>query len=140
MECMDTFGLLQHITPSPRPPCMFLDIYSILSSHHRLMTLMYSLRSGHTTFLIIALLNVNYLSLVLLCWSRKFLIGSSNRLIWIILDRTLHHLFCAIHSGQASKNWLSVMIPLCHKSWINTPREYKDSDRKTKSAVVQFGT
>ena len=27
----------------------------------------------------------------------------------------------AIHSEQASKNWLSVMIPLCHKSWINTP-------------------
>ena len=31
MERMDTFGLLQHITPPPpRPPCMFLDIYSIL--------------------------------------------------------------------------------------------------------------
>ena len=104
------------------PPLrMFLDIYSILSSHGRLMTLMYSLRSRHATFLIVALLNVNYLSLVLICWSMKFLIGSSNRLIWIILDGTLHHLFFAIHSGQASKNWLSDMIPLCHKSWINKP-------------------
>ena len=104
------------------PPLrMFLDIYSILSSHGRLMTLMYCLRSRHTTFLIITLLNVLYLSLVLICWSRKFLIGSSNRLIWVNSDRTLHHLFYAIHSEQASKNWLSVMIPLCHKSWINTP-------------------
>ena len=98
MELMDTFGLLQHITIPTHVSGHILDLIISRSSND------INVFPPKSTYYIydLALLNVNYLSLVLICWSRKFLIGSSN-------------------SGQASKNWLSVMIPPYHKSWINTP-------------------
>ena len=116
MELMDTFFLLQHITTPTYVSGHILDlIISRLTNDINVFppTSTYYISDHCFTECQLSIAGPNMLS-------RKFLIGSSNRLIWIILDRTLHHLFCAIHRGQALKNWLIVMIPPCHKSWINT--------------------
>ena len=118
MELMDTFGLLQHITTPTHVSGHTLDV--IISRSSNDINVLppkstYYISDHCFTECPLSIPGPNML--VKEVSYRKF----KQIRIWVISDRTLHHLFCAIHSGQASKNWLSVMIPLCHKSWINTP-------------------
>ena len=97
MELVDMFGLLQRIATHLHPIATPMH-----HSGHKLDLIISRSSNYNNIFLIIVLLNVNDLLLVLIYWLEKFLIGSSNRFIWIILDRTLHHLFCVIYSQGTS--------------------------------------
>ena len=117
MELIDTFGLLQHITTPTHVSGHILDL--IISRSSNDINVLpskstYYISDHYFTECPLSIPGPNML--VKEVSYRKFKQIDMGKFRSDIASSVR-----AIHSEQASKNWLSVMIPLCHKSWINTP-------------------